>query len=221
MRVLRTPVADEANDRRVEDARERPPGDLLLAICGGVGAAMMPHFAVYLRKRGLGPSDVLMTRAATRFVTPYAMRLHAGGAVYTDDGDGPATVPHVQLPRAARLLLVVPATANVIAKAAHGICDDLVTTAIVAAPCKVAFAPSMNGAMWFSRVVQRNVETLRDLGHAVIEPGPGLEIADLQPTFGCLRPLDQVADEVEALLEAARLTAEARDVDRPEGFAGP
>jgi phosphopantothenoylcysteine decarboxylase/phosphopantothenate--cysteine ligase len=140
------------------------------------------------------------------------MRLHSGNWVYTDffDYRGDTIVPHIELTRRADLFLVMPATANILAKGANGIADDLVSLAIVAASCPVLFVPSMNSVMWQNQAVQKNVRTLRVLGHRVMEPTEGLEISNLEPTHGCMPSLSRVADEISALVLARTGRPEAR-----------
>ena len=87
---------------------------------------------------------------------------------------------------------MLPATANIIAKAAHGIADEVVSLSILAASCPVVFVPSMNEIMWNKKIVQKNVAELRRAGHVVIEPVVGLEISTLTPSNGCMPPVDQV-----------------------------
>lgn len=158
----------------------------------------MPQFILYLRRRGLQTIQILMSAAACRFVTPYAMRLHSGRHVYTDtfETHGCTSVPHIELPRKSDLFLVMPATANILGKAANGICDDLISTTIFAATCPVMFVPSMNGAMWERPIVQENVQKLRRAGYRILDPSEGIEISSLEPTRGCMPPLSKVAEEI-------------------------
>jgi phosphopantothenoylcysteine decarboxylase/phosphopantothenate--cysteine ligase len=101
-------------------------------------------------------------------------------------------------------MLVMPATANIIGKAAHGICDELISTAIVACPAPVVLMPAMNGTMWASKAVQRNVELARELGYHVIEPGTGFQLSDLAESSGQMAPLEAVLEELVAILRTPR-----------------
>jgi phosphopantothenoylcysteine decarboxylase/phosphopantothenate--cysteine ligase len=164
---------------------------------------LMPHYVLFLRQHYVNHVRVMMSRAAQYFVTPYSMRLYTGNWVFTDSfqmRDG-VRVPHVELTRAADLFLVMPADANVIGKAAGGICDDLISTAVVASPVPVVFVPSMNERMWFNPVVQANVGRLREAGYHVLEPGFGLEVADTQAMYGVMRPLPEILAEVREILQ--------------------
>jgi phosphopantothenoylcysteine decarboxylase/phosphopantothenate--cysteine ligase len=122
------------------------------------------------------------------------MQAYSGEPVFLDSfaGEAGLYVPHIQLTREADLFLIMPATANIIAKAAHGIADDLLSTAILASPAPVIIVPCMNEQMWYSAVVRDNVQLARAHGYHVLEPTQGIEIADLQPTFGVMPPLDQI-----------------------------
>jgi phosphopantothenoylcysteine decarboxylase/phosphopantothenate--cysteine ligase len=175
---------------------------LLIGITGCVAATVMPYYVMYLRQSYARHIHVIMTRSARRFVTPYTLRLHSGNWVFTDSFQtrGSIKVPHIELTRNADLFLVMPATANIIGKAAHSVCDDLVSTAIVACPGPVVFVPSMNGVMWNNKGVQQNVERVRELGYYVIEPQRGFEISDLEETYGVMPPLHEVVVQLQRIL---------------------
>jgi phosphopantothenoylcysteine decarboxylase/phosphopantothenate--cysteine ligase len=89
-------------------------------------------------------------------------------------------------------MLVLPASANVLAKAAHGIADDLLTTCIVASSCPVVFVPGMNEIMWRKPAVQRNVATLEADGYGVVAPVEGLAVADGRPTVGAMPEIEEI-----------------------------
>jgi phosphopantothenoylcysteine decarboxylase/phosphopantothenate--cysteine ligase len=145
---------------------------------------------------------VLMSRGAQKFITPYTFELFSEHHVFCDtfERDEEIKVPHIDLARRAELFVIAPATANVIAKCAHGLCDDVITTSVVACKAPVVFVPSMNEDMWRSRVVQRNVGLLRELGHHVIEPTMGFEIADLKPTFGAIPSFPELTRKLQEIL---------------------
>jgi phosphopantothenoylcysteine decarboxylase/phosphopantothenate--cysteine ligase len=108
---------------------------------------------------------------AARVVDPKTLELFVDDRIFVDLWDRSPAVskaPHIQLTRWADLFVVVPATANVLGKAANGIADDLLSTAILASPKPVVFVPVMNPTMLKSKAVQRNIETLRQDGHYVI-----------------------------------------------------
>jgi phosphopantothenoylcysteine decarboxylase/phosphopantothenate--cysteine ligase len=168
--------------------------NLLLGVSGAIAAAAIPGYVLFLRRGLVENVRVILTESAAKIVTPATLRAYSGAPVFTDSfaGEAGLYVPHIQLTREADLFLVMPATADVIGKAARGIADDLLSTAILASPAPVVFVPSMNEQMWRNPAVQRNVELARSHGYHVLEPAQGIEIADLQPTFGVMPPLDQI-----------------------------
>jgi phosphopantothenoylcysteine synthetase/decarboxylase len=102
----------------------------------------------------------------------------------------------------------MPATANILAKAAIGICDDLVSGAIVACPAPVVLVPSMNEVMWESTVTQRNVESAKALGYHVIEPGIGVEVSNMQPIVGTMPAPVKILGELMRILLQSRTSKE-------------
>lgn len=150
---------------------EAAPGparpNVLIGSCGAVDVLHLVDFLAAFAKVGAS-TRVIMTAAAERFVTVGAIEALTGHPVATDDRPGDVLVPHINLPAWADLFVVLPATANILAKAAHGIADDLLSTTILAAEPPVFFVPSMNVDMWRRPAVQRNVTTLEADGHHVI-----------------------------------------------------
>jgi phosphopantothenoylcysteine synthetase/decarboxylase len=162
---------------------------IVVGIAGSIGAMDVPQSILWLRHvRGV-EVRAIMTHQATSMVTPRALAVTSGQPVALDSEgfSGDPVVPHIDLTRWAELLLVYPATANIIGKAAHGIADDLLSTCILASACPVVFVPNMNEQMWSRPVVQRNVATLRADGYGVVAPSRGLAVADGQRT-GCVMP---------------------------------
>ncbi|WP_437980261.1 flavoprotein [Sorangium sp. So ce117] len=184
---------------------------LVLGITGSVAAAEAPALIRHLRRELARDVFVILSRTARKFVVPRVVALHSGHPVLSDIFDEAETmkVPHVELARRADLLLVAPATAHVLAKCAHGLCDDLLTTTIVACRAPVVFAPNMNDAMWASPVVKRNVAMLRELGHHIIEPTWGFEVADGSPSFGAMPPFDNLVKTLGDLLSRVRRAEKA------------
>lgn len=152
-----------------------PGRTILLGVTGSIAAYKAAEVASRLTAGG---DEVLtvMTRAATRFVAPLTFQTLTGQPVGTDlfeEGKG-SKVEHVALARRADVVLIAPATADVIAKLANGQADDLLTTTVLATTAPVLVAPAMNPAMWANPVVQENLARLRARGVEVIEPGTGL-----------------------------------------------
>ncbi|HUV37232.1 MAG TPA: bifunctional phosphopantothenoylcysteine decarboxylase/phosphopantothenate--cysteine ligase CoaBC [Patescibacteria group bacterium] len=148
--------------------------NILLIVTGGI-AAYKSAYLVRLLKRGGAAVRVVMTDAAAAFITPLTFEVLSENPVHRELFTPRSTpgVEHIDLARWADLIVVAPATADFLAKAAVGIAGDLAGTVLVAARCPVFFAPSMNEAMWLSPTVMRNRETLRRDGHRFIEPGAG------------------------------------------------
>lgn len=167
---------------------------LLVGVTGSVAAVAVPSYVAFLRRGLVENVRVILTESAAQFVPPATMQIYSGQPVFLDSfaGETDCYVPHIQLTREADLFVIMPATANIIAKAAHGIADDLLSTAIIASPAPVVIVPCMNEQMWFNPAVRRNVDLARSHGYHVLEPANGIEIADLQPTFGVMPPLDQI-----------------------------
>jgi phosphopantothenoylcysteine decarboxylase/phosphopantothenate--cysteine ligase len=147
--------------------------NILLGITGGIAAYKMLGAASSLTKLGYNVYTV-MTESAAEFVSPLAFHSITHMPVETDLFKNTSSeVKHIELADNADLLLIAPATANFIAKAAAGIADDLLTTVILAAQAPILIAPSMNVHMFENAVVQRNLETLEDLGYKIITPDAG------------------------------------------------
>lgn len=146
---------------------------IVLAVTGSIAAYKSCELLRLLIKRGAEVS-VIMTEAAQRFVTPLSFQALGAEKVYTGDwGDSTTAIPHIEATKEASLLLVAPATANILAKAAQGLADDLLSAAILAARCPVAYAPAMNAFMWHNQATQRNVTQLTQDGAIFLGPDSG------------------------------------------------
>ena len=147
---------------------------VVLCVTGGIACYKSAMLASLLVKRGYDV-EVVMTRNATEFIGPHTFDslTHNRTMVDTFDRNFQNHVEHVALADKADLLIVAPATANVLAKAAHGIADDMLTTTILACSCPKLAAPAMNTRMYENPVTQDNLETLRRYGWQVIEPKSG------------------------------------------------
>jgi phosphopantothenoylcysteine decarboxylase/phosphopantothenate--cysteine ligase len=148
--------------------------EIIVAICGGIAAYKVADLVSKLVQRGAGVS-VVMTDAGQKFVGPLTFQALSGRPVRTStwelqDSSDPQ---HISLTEKADLLLVAPATADMIAKVAHGFCDDLVSVMIAAAACPVVFAPAMNNRMWDNPIARENVEKLQKHGYRFIGPEAG------------------------------------------------
>lgn len=177
---------------------------LLLGVCGGIAAYKIAALTSTLVQRG-ATVDVVMTSEAERFVGPLTFSSLTARPVYTSLWDAPERIPHIRLVREAQVLLIAPATANVIAKLAHGIADDLVTTAALAARIPVIVAPAMNGAMYENPATQENLRALEERGYVIVEPGRGF-LAERESGIG------RLADEHELLGALERALARTQSL---------
>ncbi len=153
-----------------------PPGvSLLVCVCGGIAAYKVCHVVSYFSQRNVAVR-VAMTAEAERFVGPMTFEALSGRPVINNlweisDASDPQ---HINLAQRSTLILVAPATANILAKLCHGIADDLVSTVLVAAsPERIVLAPAMNEAMWNNPATQANVRMLSDRGMTFIGPDSG------------------------------------------------
>jgi len=151
---------------------------IILGVCGSIASYKSVDLASKLTQSGVAV-DVIMTEAAQRFVAALSFQAVSGRPVYTDlwqsDADGglPTHIAHVGLAEDADMLLIAPATANTIAKLAHGLADDLLTVTALAAKCPLAIAPAMDGAMYENPALRANLEVLRARDVHLIEPETG------------------------------------------------
>ena len=146
----------------------------VLGVSGGIAAYKMPNLASALVKLGCNV-QVLMTRNATEFITAVTFETLTGNKALVDtfDRNFQFKVEHVAVADQADLVMIAPATANVIAKLAHGLADDMLTTTVLACPCPKLIAPAMNTKMYENPVTQDNLNTLRRYGWEVVEPASG------------------------------------------------
>jgi len=183
--------------------------EIILGVSGSIAA-----YKAVLLLRELTARDakvaVVMTAGAEHFVGPLTFRTLSGRPVLSNifDPQSDDAVEHVALAERAHAFVVAPATANVLAKAAHGIADDFLTTLLLAARCPVLMAPAMDGGMWDHAAVAANVATLRERGVTVLEPEAGA-LASGQSGKGRLPEVESIVEEIERLLTPGRdLTGE-------------
>ena len=147
---------------------------VLLGVTGGIAAYKAAALTSALVKQGANVY-VVMTKNATQFVSPLTFEQLSGNRAVTDtfDRNFPHSVEHIALADSADVVLIAPATANVCAKLAHGIADDMLTTTVLACRCPKLIAPAMNTHMYENPVTKDNLDTLRRYGWQVIEPASG------------------------------------------------
>ena len=181
---------------------------VILGITGGIAAYKMANVASGLRKAGANV-HVIMTKNATEFITPLTFETLTNNRCIVDtfDRNFQYDVAHISLAKAADLILIAPATANVIAKLAHGQADDMLTTTVLAARCKKLVAPAMNTAMLENPNTQDNLKHLAHYGFGIIQPAVGL-LACKDVGSGKLPEPEVLLDEI------------ARELAREKDLAG-
>lgn len=152
---------------------------LLLCASGGYQCYTLPGFVLSLLRHVADDVQVVLSRAAATLVSRLAVEVASRHRVYVElDDQGPDVfVPHIELGLNADLVLVYPATVNIIAKVAQGIADELIPALILATAAPVFFVPGTNPNMWEHPAVRRNVRRLREDGYVVIPPPPVVEVA--------------------------------------------
>jgi phosphopantothenoylcysteine synthetase/decarboxylase len=178
--------------------------NIVLGITGSIAAYKAADLASQLNKAGHQVTCVL-TKEALEFVTPLTLATLSRRPVVSDlfaekEGWQPG---HIQLADEADLMLIAPATANVLAAMAHGFAHDALTAIALATRAPVLIAPAMNGKMWLHPATQRNVETLKGWGVQFIEPSEGL-LACGYEGIGRLAPLEDILQESDTILHARK-----------------
>jgi phosphopantothenoylcysteine decarboxylase/phosphopantothenate--cysteine ligase len=192
--------------------------EVVVAVCGGIAAYKVADVVSKLVQLGAGVT-VCMTAEAQRFVTPLTFEALSGRKVRTGTFDlADASDPqHIGLTERADLMLVAPATNNLLAKVAHGLCDDLVSLMVCAAACPVVFAPAMNNRMWDNPIAQENVAKLKGLGYHFIGPDAGWLACRNVGSGRLSEPQQIVAEVVRMLTQPGALpppvTGQAVDAD--------
>lgn len=148
---------------------------IVLAVSGSIAAYKIPNLARMLKKLG-ADVQVLMTENATQFITPVTFESLTGTKCLIDtfDRNFQYSVEHVALAKRADVVMIAPASANVIGKIANGIADDMLTTTVMACPCKKIVAPAMNHNMYHNPIVQDNLAKLAKFGYEVLAPEHGM-----------------------------------------------
>ena len=174
--------------------------EIIVGVCGGIACYKVADLVSKLVQLGAGVT-VVMTKEAQNFVTPLTFEALSGRKVRTDIWTlaDPGDTQHIGLTERADLMLVAPATANLLAKVACGLCDDLVSLMVSAAACPVVFAPAMNHRMWDHPVAQENVAKLSSLGYRFIGPESGW-LACRNIGSGRLSEPQAILDEVSRML---------------------
>lgn len=175
--------------------------NIVLGISGGIAAYKACEIISLLKRAGANV-DVIMTKNATKFITPLTISTLAKSRVIVDSFEIPDTYlpEHICLARKADLFLIAPATANIIGKVANGIADDMLSTTIIACNSKIVFAPAMNDNMYNNKIVQDNISKLKKYGYEFIEPSVGKLACGING-IGRLENPKIIVEKVDKLLE--------------------
>jgi phosphopantothenoylcysteine decarboxylase / phosphopantothenate---cysteine ligase len=182
---------------------------IFLGVSGGIAAYKAAALTSSLVQRG-ATVDVVMTAEAERFITPLTFASLTARPVFTSLWDLPERIAHIRLVREADVAVVVPATANLIAKLAVGIADDLLTAALLAARIPRILAPAMNEAMYEDSITQKNLSALRMRGYEIVDPEQGF-LAEREIGVGRLAAEERIIESLERVL-ARRTTLQGRRV---------
>jgi len=182
--------------------------EIVLGVTGGIAAYKAAELVRLLVKEEANVY-VVMTRNAQEFMTPLTFQTLSGNPVITDLFTlvEEQKIGHIALADLAELIIILPATANIIGKIANGIADDFLSTMVMASKASVLFAPSMNVNMWENKALQKNIQTLVERGYHFIEPGEG-ELACRWYGKGRLAELNEVMERIEDLLSQKDLVGE-------------
>ena len=187
---------------------------VLLIIGGGIAAYKSLFLIRLLAKRGIA-TRVILTRGGSEFVTPLSAGSLSGERVFSDlwDLTAESEMGHIELSRSADLVVAAPATADLMAKAAHGIANDLASTTLLATDKRILFVPAMNVRMWDAPATQRNIKTLKDDGQYILGPDKG-EMACGEYGYGRMSEPEVIAQAIENLISGDQ------SLDAPQPLKG-
>jgi phosphopantothenoylcysteine decarboxylase / phosphopantothenate---cysteine ligase len=179
---------------------------ILLGITGGIAAYKAAELARLLIKNNI-EVQVIMTEAACHFITPTTMQGLSGKPVFTDQWDAsvPNSMAHINLSRTAAVIVIAPASADFIAKLAHGLADDLLSALCLARNCPLIIAPAMNREMWLKAATQRNIKQLIADGVQVLGPDDGMQACGEDGMGRMLEP-SQLLQDITALFQPGQFS---------------
>ena len=180
--------------------------NILLIVTGGIAAVKVPELIRQMKQKGFDVTP-LLTGGAKHFVTPLSLAALSGSKVHMDlfDLSDEVEMGHIELSRSADLIVVAPATANIMAKMANGISDDLASTVLLASDTPVMIAPSMNVRMWDHASTQRNLSSLQTDGIQIVGPNKG-EMACGEYGIGRMAEVPEILDSVEQFFQSGPLS---------------
>ncbi|MDE6292290.1 MAG: bifunctional phosphopantothenoylcysteine decarboxylase/phosphopantothenate--cysteine ligase CoaBC [Bacilli bacterium] len=175
--------------------------NILIGVTGGIACYKICDVITYLKREGANV-DVIMTENATKFITPLTLETLAKSAVVVDmfHEKEHVDVEHISLARKADLVLIAPATANIIGKIANGIADDMLSTTVMATKAPVLIAPAMNNGMYENKIVQDNIKKLKKYGYKFIDPMEG-NLACGYKAVGKLADRNTIIENIRDLLK--------------------
>lgn len=175
--------------------------NIIIGITGGIAAYKACGIVSYLKQQGAN-INVIMTKNSCNFITPLTLETLSKNKVIVDmfEEEDYSEVKHISLARKADLMLIIPATANIIGKIANGIADDMLSTTIMATKAPVIFAPAMNNQMFENPIVQDNLKKLKAYGYKIIEPATGL-LACGYEAKGKLPKNEEIIEYVKVLIK--------------------
>lgn len=174
---------------------------ILLGLTGGIAAYKAAELTRLLTQAG-ADVQVAMTAAACRFITPVTMQALSGNPVYSDLWDSriPNNMAHIELSRGCDAVVIAPASADFLAKLAHGLCDDLLSTLCLARECPLLVAPAMNRQMWGNPATQRNMAQLRADGVVILGPASGDQACG-EVGMGRMLEAEEIFEDIEAFFQ--------------------
>ena len=191
--------------KQSQNKRIAPKKRIILGITGGIAAYKAAELTRLLIKQGI-EVQVVMTEAACHFITPTTMQALSGQPVLTrqwdDSGNG---MTHIHSSRTADAIVIAPATADFIAKLAHGLADDLLSSLCLARDCPLLLAPAMNRQMWGNAATQRNIQQLSKDGLTILGPSSGNQACG-EEGMGRMEEAADIARDIQALLQPKLLS---------------
>lgn len=175
--------------------------EIILGVTGSIAAYKSGDLIRRLQDAGFNIS-VVMTKEAEEFITPLTLETLSGNRVYRkmfEQAKENWEIDHISLAEKAELVLIAPATANIIGKIAFGICDDILTCTVISTKAPVVICPAMNETMYKNKIVQENIKKLQTLGYKFVEPVKG-KLACGKIGEGCLAPIEVIVEEIKKIL---------------------
>ncbi len=182
---------------------DTPTKRIVLGITGGIAAYKAAELARLLVKQGI-TVQVAMTEAATHFITPATMQALTGNPVLIDQWQDDKGMAHIHSSRTSDAIVIAPATADFIAKLAHGLADDLLSTLCLARDCPLIVAPAMNKQMWANAATQRNVQRLLADGVTLLGPASGIQACG-EEGMGRMLEAEELSQDIVATFAAKEL----------------